>query len=158
MAPVKVQGVTDYTERKVFSIPCTQWSQQVVEDFNVYEIPNTGSNIIRYKPVYLTFRKGEEGEMSNLYKIEKLIILNFNQDLKIFLKDKSFNINYRQKVKAYAEYMQNIGIWNQLPDTDKLVFFLSDTFIELKNKPRPLVNNYNSEYFELSKLLNNSVV
>lgn len=159
LAPVKLNGVSNANlDRKVFSIPCNDWTQHVVNEFQLYEISNSGKDVLWYKPSYLTFRKKGFGEMENLLKIEKMMLLNFSEDLVLFLNDRSFSQVLRRRVKEYANYMLESGVWDKLPEGEKLIFFLGSDKIELKNSPIPLKNNRRNRYFELNKLLNNEVV
>ncbi|MCB0496977.1 MAG: hypothetical protein KDC79_12635 [Cyclobacteriaceae bacterium] len=159
LAPIKINGVSQYNSNEnVISIPGTDWSQRMVEEFHVFEVPNSGKDIIRYKPEYLTFRKREYGAMDNLHSIEKLIILNFKEDYDLFLRDKDFCPTYRERIRKYVSYLLYTGVWAELPDDEKLVFFFSPEQIELKNSPIPFRNSMHNKYYELNKLLSNFVV
>lgn len=153
-----IKGTMKFYEREVFSIPTVKWSSTAIDKFNVYECPNSGRYLIKQKPLFLTFRKSGGGEMEKLYKVENIIILNFSSDLNTFLKDENYDEDSRNKVKNYAEYMIEKGIWNKLPEDEKQVFLLSDNTIELKNKPKPKRNNSFRAYYDLSSLLNNKIV
>lgn len=152
----QINGAMQFYEKEVFSIPTADWSSQAINKFYVYECPNVGRYQIKYKPLYLTFRKSGGGEMDKLYKVEQIILLNFKKDYQTFLQD---NIHYpetiRQKVRGYVDYMQHTKNWGDiLPDDEKQVLILSEQTIELPHKPKPRTNNSFRAYYKLSDLLN----
>lgn len=154
-----INGSMKFYEKEVFSIPTAEWSRNAINKFHIYECPNSGKYIIQYRPLYLTFRNSGGGEMEKLYKVDKIIILNFHKDLKTFMDDESFDLRIRQNVKDYTEYMlKNNSRWKNLPDDEKQVFVLSENTIELKNKPRPKRNNSFRAYYELADLMNKELV
>lgn len=153
-----INGAMKFYEKEVYSIPSADWSQQAINDYSIYECPNEGRYIIKQKPLYITFRKNGGGEMEKLYKIEKIIILNFKADYEAFLLDETYDQSYRDRVKAYAEYMLEKEKWKELPSDTKQVFVLSNNPIELKNRPKPERNNSFRAYYELADLLNKEIL
>jgi len=150
-----INGAMKFYEKEVFSIPTVKWSSDAISKFYIYECPNSGKYLIKYKPLYLTFRSSGGGEMEKLYKVDEILILNFQKDLDTFLNDnKSYNSDILNNVREYAKYMKEIGLWKSLPSDDKQVFILSKNTIELKNKPKPKINNSFRAYYELADLLN----
>ncbi len=152
-----INGAMKFYEKEVFSIPIGKGSEQAIKDFYVYECPNSGSFLIKYKPLFITFRKSGGGEMEKIYKVEDIIILNFKRDYKAFLKDDNYDVSYRNRVEKYVNF-----VWpdeNKLPEDDKQVFILSENPIELKNRPKPKNgNNSFRAYYELADLLNKAEV
>jgi len=152
----KINGAMQFYEKEVFSIPTADWSSEAINKFYLYECPNAGRYQIKYKPLYLTFRKSGGGEMDKLYKVDQIILLNFNKDYQTFLQD---DVNYseatRQKVRGYVDYMQSTKNWSELlPNDEKQVLILSEQTIELKHKPKPRANNSFRAYYTLFDLLN----
>jgi hypothetical protein len=151
-----INGAMKFYEKEVYSIPTEEWSQFAIEQYEIYECPNKGNYLFKYKPLYLTFR-GTHGVMEKLYRIEKIIILNFKNDLNTFQLDETYSKTIRKNVHAYAEYMLKEKIWPRLPDDDKQVFILANETIELPKKPRPRKNNTFRAYYELADLLSNEI-
>jgi len=152
-----INGAMKFYEKEVFSIPIGKGSEQAIKDFYVYECPNSSSFLIKYKPLFITFRKSGGGEMEKIYKVEDIIILNFKKDYKAFLKDDNYDLSYRNRVERYVNF-----VWpdeNKLPSDEKQVFILSENPIELKNRPKPKNgNNSFRAYYELADLLNKAEV
>lgn len=154
-----INGTMKFYEKEVFSIPTAKWSEQAINELKVYECPNSGKYLIKHKPLYITFRKSGGGEMDKLFKVEDIIILNFHDDFDTFLKDESYSVNYRDRVKGYVDYLLENKIWAELPKDEKQVFILSDNVIKLKNRPKPKNgNNSFRAYYELADLLNKELV
>jgi len=146
-----------FYEKEVYSIPTSPWSKQAIENFGVYECPTTGPYVMRYKPLFITFRGSDGGVMERLHKVEQTIILNFAKDLAAFLEDDSYDETMRKIVKAYADFLLSINMWPELPDDEKQVLILSKQSIELKNRPRPKRNNSFRAYYTLADLMNNEI-
>ena len=47
-----INGAMKFYEKEVFSIPIGKGSEQAIKDFYVYECPNSGSFLIKYKPLF----------------------------------------------------------------------------------------------------------
>lgn len=151
----KINEAMYFYEKEVFSIPTADWSNKAINNFHVYECPNSGRYQIKQKPLYLTFRKSGGGEMEKLYKIEEIIILSFSKDYQTFLEDDRYSETTRKCVRNYVDYMQQNNNWGEvLPDDEKQVLVLSEQTIELPHKPKPRVNNSFRAYYKLSDLLN----
>ncbi|WP_320018667.1 hypothetical protein [Labilibaculum manganireducens] len=154
-----INGTMKFYEKEVFSIPTKDWSRQAIDNLKIYECPNRDRYIIKHKPLYMTFRKNGGGVMEKLYKVEDIIILNFNTDFDTFLKDENYDISYRNRVQGYANHLLENNIWSELPNDEKQVFILSENTIELRNRPRPMNgNNSFRAYYELADILNNELV
>lgn len=154
-----IKGTMKFYEKEVISIPTRKASEKAINDFLIYECPNEGRYLIKSKPLYITFRKSGGGEMDKLFKVEEIIILNFHEDFETFMKDENYNIDHRNRVKGYVEYLIDNKLWIDLPKEDKQVFILSENFIELKDKPKPKNgNNSFRAYYELADLLNKKLV
>lgn len=151
-----INGTMKFYEKEVFSIPTVDWSSSAINQFQVYECPNSGKYLIKNKPLFLTFRTTGGGEMEKLYKVEEIIILNFSEELIAFLEDENYPIATRNKVQGYAYFMKERGIWTELPNDEKQVFLLSDKTIALPHKPKPKRNNSFRAYYELAELLDQS--
>jgi hypothetical protein len=148
-----IKGTMNFYEREVFSIPTADWSSEAINKYGIYECPNSGSHVIKQKPLFLTFRKSGGGEMEKLYKVEDIIILNFSEEYKAFMEDESYSEATKEKVKGYVEFMQ-IEKWKHgLPADEKQVFILSERTIDLLHKPKPPRNNSFRAYYRLSDLL-----
>jgi hypothetical protein len=149
-----INGAMKFYEEEVYSIPTADWSNEAINNFFVYECPNSGTYIIKKKPLYLAFRKSGGGEMDKLYKVEDLIILNFNTDFKDFMEDGNYSSEIRQKVNGYVSYMKSKKLWgDNLPEDEKQVFILSEKVINLPHNPKPPKNNTFRTYYTLSQLL-----
>lgn len=153
-----INGTMKFYEKEVFSIPTAKWSSEAINNFHVYECPNSGKYLIKYKPLFLTFRNSGGGEMEKLYKVDDVIILNFKKDYDTFLNDPNYAPEISGKVKGYVEYLMEKGIWGGLPSDEKQVFILSENAIELKNKPKPAKNNSFRAYYKLADLLNEKIL
>lgn len=154
----QINGAMKFYEREVFSIPTVKWSMDAINKFHIYECPNSGKYLIKYKPLYLAFRNSGGGEMERLYKVDQIIILNFKNDLETFMDDTNYDIDARNNIRQYSEFMLSNSKWNKLPDDEKQVFVLSKNSIELKNKPRPKRNNSFRAYYELADLMNKEII
>ncbi len=153
-----INGIMKFYEKEVFSIPTQKWSSEAINRFYIYECPNTDKFMIKYKPLYLAFRNSGGGEMEKLYKVDEIIILNFALDFETLLKDDRYNPGIIESIKNYVIYMKETKQWIELPTDEKQVFILSKNTIELKHKPKPQRNNSFRAYYDLSDLLNNSIV
>lgn len=154
-----INGTMKFYEKEVLSIPTRKASEDLLNDLLIYECPNEGRYLIKHKPLYITFRKSGGGEMDKLFKVEKVIILNFHEDYETFLKDESYIIDYRNRVKGYVDYLIDNKLWIELPHDDKQVFILSENVIELKNSPKPKNgNNSFRAYYELADILSKDLV
>ncbi len=137
-----------YYEEEVLSIPAGD-TIKLVEEFLVYECPDT-SNYNYKKPIYITFRKYGGGEMSELYKIDEIIILNPSVESDID-RIKDFDLDDKSKERL-KKYIKKFG-YNE-SDHEKRFYILSDDeIIPLPNKPRPKRNNAKFTYYRLSDIL-----
>lgn len=153
-----INGTMKFYEKEVFSIPTAKWSSEAINNFHVYECPNSGKYLIKYKPLFLTFRSSGGGEMEKLYKVDDIIILNFKKDYDTLLNDSNYPLEIKNKVKGYVENLMENGIWGGLPSDEKQVFILSENAMDLKNKPKPKRNNSFRAYYKLTDLLGMEVV
>jgi hypothetical protein len=147
-----------FYEREVFSIPTKEWSFEAIERFNVYECPNEGKYLTRFKPLYLAFRRSNGGVMDKLHPADNIIILNFRNDYETFLRDKeNYSESVKVQVRGYVDFMLGHGRWNELPSDTKQVFILATHKIDLPKRPRPRINNSFRTYYTLADLLQNEV-
>lgn len=154
---IKINGTMKFYEKEVYSIPSANWSQTLIENYNVYECLNKGRYVIKKKPLYVAFRKSGGGEMKFLYKIDDIIILKPKSDLEYFLHSEYDEIK-KSSVKGYCDFMTNdtFGHWkNGLPDDERQFIILStNNNIELKPPyPKPKRNNSFRAYYTLSEIL-----
>lgn len=153
-----IRGTMKFYEREVYSIPTVSWSFEAIERFNVYECPNEGMYVIKYKPLFLAFRKSNGGMMEKLHPVETIIILNFKESYQAFLQDEqSYPVDIRERVKNYVDFMIGHGHWTDLPPDTKQVFLLASHKIDLPKRPRPRVNNSFRTYYTLSDVLENEI-
>jgi len=150
-----IKGTMKFYEEEVYSIPSKGWSNRAINQFHVYECPNKGRHVIKSTPLFLAFRQSDKkGIMDKLFKVQEIIILNFNEEFEDFKKDESYSKDIRDKVKSYVDYMIEIKKWKELPTDEKQVFVLSEKTIPLPHEPRPKSNNTFRAYYELSELMN----
>lgn len=152
----KINGIMNFYEKEVYSIPAGN-SYHFQYDYPfIYECPNEGKNFKSMKkPLYFAFRK-EKGIMERLFGVEQIIIMNPKQDFNLFMADKTYSTNVKDRVKFYCN-----SLWgaNNYDDNEKQFFILSlNNQIELKHKPRPKKNNSFRAYYKLSELLNSENV
>lgn len=153
-----IRGTMKFYEREVYSIPTVSWSFEAIERFNVYECPNEGMYVIKYKPLFLAFRKSNGGIMERLHPVETIIVLNFKESYQTFLQDEeSYPADIRERVKKYVDFMISQGRWTELPSDTKQVFLLASHKIDLPKKPRPRVNNSFRAYYTLADVLENEI-
>jgi hypothetical protein len=153
-----IRGSMKFYEREVYSIPTVQWSFEAIERFNVYECPNEGMYVIKYKPLFLAFRRSNGGVMEKLHPVESIIILNFKESYETFLHDEeSYPADIRERVKNYVDFMIDQRRWTELPSDTKQVFLLASHKIDLPKQPRPRVNNSFRTYYTLADLLENEI-
>mgnify|MGYP000885225765 CR=1 FL=1 len=156
----KINGSMKFYEKEVYSIPSANWSQDLINRFNVYECLNKGKYVIKKKPLYITFRKSGGGQMERLYKIDDIIILKPKSDLESFL-NSDYDINKRKSIEKYCEFMTNDenGHWKDgLPNDERQFIILSNqNNIELPSCPKPKRNNSFRAYYTLSEILNNTI-
>lgn len=139
-----------YYEKEVVSIPAGNSLDQV-KKYNIYVCPDTKSYNFK-KPLFVTFRQGNGGEMDKLYKIEDIIILNTTTVKNL----ENSTISEKLK-KRICEY---IGSENyQDEEKDQRFYLLSETeSIELPNKPHPERNNTKFTYYTLKEILTKKIV
>jgi len=158
---IKINGTMKFYEKEVYSIPSADWSQSLIEKYNIYECPNKGSYVIKKKPLYLAFRKSGGGEMNCLYKIEDIIILKPKSDLDIFLAS-DYEGYKKESIKKYCDFMTNHenGHWKEgLPlDERQFIILSKENNIELsKPYPKPKRNNSYRAYHTLSEIINKKI-
>jgi len=149
-----VDGDMKYYEREVLSIPAGK-TIELVEKHLVYECPNT--KYYQYKkPIFLAFRKSGGGEMSQLYKIEEIIVLNPTVESEIeVIKDSDLDSQIKNRL---LKFIKNNGYDDEL-DHEKRFYILSDDeIIDLPNNPKPKINNSKFTYYRLSDMLTKTVV
>jgi len=144
------EGMKFY-EKEVLSIPAREGTLRAINDCRVYECPNEGKYQIQQQPLFLTFRRSGGGEMTELYKIDDIIILDFKEDYDIFMSDDRYTEKMKNRINKYIEIA---GV----PHGEKQVFFLSETTIPLVNKPKPARNNSFRAYYELADLFNKKIL
>lgn len=150
-----IKNAMKFYEKEVYSLPTQDWSNEILNKVYIYGCPNSGQHIIKHRPLFLTFRKSGGGEMEKLYKVEQIIIMNFNDDYQQLIEDNTYSESIRTKIRAYVEFMKEKGNWNNvLPSDEQQVFILSESTIELPHKPKPKSNNSFRSYYELAELLN----
>jgi hypothetical protein len=153
-----IKRTMKFYEKEVYSIPAGDSNKYQSNYPFVYECPNTVKYIMKKKPLFLTFRNDNGGEMEKLFGLDYNIIMNPQQDLDDFYKSDDYNTDVKNRVKNYVE-----DFWkgNPLPNTKHQFFILSETNqIALKHKPKPRTNNAFRAYYKLSDLLdeNKSIV
>lgn len=144
------EGMKFY-EKEVLSIPARDGSLKAISVCRVYECPNEGRYEIQQQPLFLAFRRSGGGEMTELYKIDDIIILDFKEDYDVFMSDSRYSEEMKNRINKYIEI---IGV----PQGEKQVFFLSKTTIPLSNKPKPQRNNSFRAYYELADLFNKEIL
>lgn len=150
----KIKGSMKYYEQEVLSIPTNEMTNNLANQYPfIYECPNQGRYIVKSKPLYVTFRKRGGGEMNFLFGLDDIIILNPERDLEVFINDKSYNDNIRERVKYYCE---NVG--HPLIEEKQFFILSNKNTIELHNKPRPKKNNSFRAYYQLAEILKKDIL
>ncbi|MGI8669457.1 MAG: hypothetical protein ACR2J3_06340 [Aridibacter sp.] len=143
-----------YYEKEVLSIPAGK-SLNKVEKYFIYECPDTKAYNFK-KPLFITFRNSGGGEMSRLYKIEDIIILNPNERQNLEnLENSSLQVEIRERLLSFIEE----SAFEDDFSYDKKFYILSKSeIIELTQKPKPKRNNVNFTYYKLSDILSKEIV
>ncbi|MDQ5770813.1 hypothetical protein [Thiothrix subterranea] len=148
----RINGSMNFYEKEVYSVPAGETSIYQYGYPHIYECPNSGKNYKSIKkPLYFAFRQKDGGIMEKLFGVEKIIILNPNQDFESFLDDPSYSDTTKERIKNYCD-----NIWGEekYSDDEKQFFILSSSNqINLSHKPRPKANNSFRAYYKLSDLL-----
>jgi len=150
-----IGGSMKFYEKEVVSIPAGE-TIDLIEKHKVYSCRNSGIYAKIPPSLYVTFRRGNGGEMSKLYKLVDTIVFNPN-DPNDVNRLKESNIETKI-IKQIEGYLSDDKAWRD--NTDCKFFILSfDNNIELPKKPKPKNgNNANIAYYTLSELLQNELV
>lgn len=145
-----IQGTMNFYDKEVMSIPYGATGPAVIAS-NLYEctFKKTGAFAVRAnsKPLYITFREGgnQQGRMTKLFKVQDIIVLDF---------DDTKTIDEIDKKQKYPDFQKRIGLYKanlkkDIDPGDKFVFILdADNSFDL---PKPVVfdkrfgNNGNPE-------------
>ena len=109
------EGMKFY-EKEVLSIPAREGTLKAINDCRVYECPNEGKYQIQQQPLFLAFRRSGGGEMTELHKIDDIVILDFKEDYDMFMGDSRYSDEMKNRINKYIEI---IGV----PQGEKQVFF-----------------------------------
>lgn len=145
----QIDNTMKYYEKEVLSIPAGK-SLHMVQKFNIYECPDNKDYNYR-KALFITFRQSNGGEMSKLYKLEDIVILNPANENEIeALKNSTFPENFKNRL---LEYIKKMNYPANLEEDRKFYILSESETIDLLNKPRPPRNNAKFTYYTLKEIL-----
>ncbi len=129
---LKMKDSIKFYEKEILTIPAKDESIKAIEDPDcaIYECPvNTKYNKYNKNALYLAFRKKGKGEMTELYKVQEIIIVDFD-DVNGW---SSLSVDQQKRLNVYNNIQPRNGL--------KRVFFLDkDATIELPNPVYPYNN------------------
>ena len=144
-----------FFEREVLSIPAGA-TYELVMQHRIYSCSNK-SGYQHKKTLFLTFRRGNGGEMEALYKISKLLCFDPNVEGQTDRELADPDLSEREKSRI-RDYMAAHPWWAEPSEAaaaaEGVRFYVLGEPIELRNKPRPKRNNVGFWYYDIAELLN----
>jgi hypothetical protein len=148
----QINRTMNYYEREVLSIPAGD-TYNLVQNYNVYACPNN-KNYSYKQSIFVTFRE-QDSEMTNLYKIEDIIILN--PSIQEELRALQNSTLPQGTINRILNYIRNDNRGNN--NEEKRFYILSTTeIIPLDHNPRPDRIIQKHTYFTLKDILTKDVV
>ncbi len=151
----KNQNIDNTRFERVLSIPASVTAKYAYEYPYVYECPKTDNyHINKDKVAFVTFRRGNGGEMERIFVLPEEIIVNPKKDIQesnSFIENDEYDNDTKERIMIYC--YRNFG--SEFPEDNKQFFVLPvKKSIKIPQPyPKPKRNNTAKTYYSLRELL-----